>query len=207
MDRLARRSPRTRDFADTSLTCCARLCRTGRKDLVHSVALQLDRDALIRYDRKSGTFQATDLGRIASQYYITHTTLREFNEHLKPTMGEIELLKIFCLADEFKYMVRRSSHSPLCLLYCSQSAAALAWTAFRVPVVNAALSTHRGRGDGQGGGGYRWCGTREKPELVRLAEKVPIPIKDGVDEPAAKINVLLQVCCHCPSCSNSAAFF
>jgi Sec63 Brl domain len=112
-----------------------------RKDLVHSAALELDRGGLLRYDRKSGTFQSTDLGRIASQYYITHSTLRAFNEHLKPTMGEIELLRIFCLADEFKYMVVRDE---------------------------------------------------EKPELVRLAEKVPIPIKDGVDEPAAKINVLLQ---------------
>jgi hypothetical protein len=88
---------------------CSLRVQNRRKDLVHSAALQLDRDALIRYDRKSGSFQATDLGRIASQYYVTHTTLREFNEHLKPTMGEIELLKIFCLADEFKYMVRTVS--------------------------------------------------------------------------------------------------
>lgn len=43
----------------------------------------------------------------------------------------------------------------------------------------------------------------EKPELVRLAEKVPIPIKDGVDEPAAKINVLLQArpCWPLPDCT------
>jgi pre-mRNA-splicing helicase BRR2 len=113
-----------------------------RKDLVHSAALDLHRDCLIRYDRKSGSLLSTDLGRIASQYYITHTTLREYNEHLKPTMGEIELLKIFCLADEFKYMVVRDE---------------------------------------------------EKPELVRLSDKVPIPIKDHIDEPTAKINVLLQV--------------
>lgn len=113
-----------------------------RKDLVHSAALDLDRDHLIRYDRKSGAFQSTDLGRIASGYYITHTTLREYNEHLKPSMGEIELLKIFCLADEFKYMVVRDE---------------------------------------------------EKLELARLSQRVPIPIKDSVEEPTAKINVLLQV--------------
>lgn len=120
----------------------SRTVQKWRKDLVHSAALELDRNSLIRYDRKTGNFQATDLGRIASQYYITHTTLREYNEHLKPTMAEIELLRVFCLADEFKYMVVRDE---------------------------------------------------EKLELVRLSQRVPIPIKDSVEEPTAKINVLLQV--------------
>lgn len=55
-----------------------------------------------RYDRRTGSFQATDLGRIASHYYITYTTLAAFSSHLKPTMGDIELLRLFSLADEFK---------------------------------------------------------------------------------------------------------
>lgn len=54
------------------------------------------------YDRRTGNLQATDLGRIASHYYITHTTLAAFNDHLKPTMTDIELLRLFALADEFK---------------------------------------------------------------------------------------------------------
>jgi len=29
-------------------------------------------------------------------------------------------------------------------------------------------------------------------ELSKLLERVPIPVKEGVEEPAAKINVLLQ---------------
>jgi len=29
-------------------------------------------------------------------------------------------------------------------------------------------------------------------ELSKLLEKVPVPVKEGVEEPAAKINVLLQ---------------
>jgi pre-mRNA-splicing helicase BRR2 len=32
----------------------------------------------------------------------------------------------------------------------------------------------------------------EKLELVTLLERVPIPVKESVEEPAAKINVLLQ---------------
>jgi len=32
----------------------------------------------------------------------------------------------------------------------------------------------------------------EKLELAKLLERVPIPVKESVEEPAAKINVLLQ---------------
>ena len=33
----------------------------------------------------------------------------------------------------------------------------------------------------------------EKLELVKLMDRVPIPVKEAVDDPQAKINVLLQV--------------
>lgn len=49
--------------------------------------------------------------RIASQYYVSYRTISAFNEHLKPTMGEIELLRLFALADEFKYMIVREVRS------------------------------------------------------------------------------------------------
>jgi pre-mRNA-splicing helicase BRR2 len=32
----------------------------------------------------------------------------------------------------------------------------------------------------------------EKPELLKLLERVPVPVKESVEEPASKINVLLQ---------------
>ena len=34
----------------------------------------------------------------------------------------------------------------------------------------------------------------EKLEQQKLAESVPAPIKESLDEPSAKVNVLLQVC-------------
>src|SRR5690606_39170217 len=37
-----------------------------RADMIHTVASELAKHGLIRYDRKSGTFLATDIGRIAS---------------------------------------------------------------------------------------------------------------------------------------------
>jgi len=112
-----------------------------RADLAHTAASLLDKNNLIKYDRKTGNLQATDLGRIASAYYVTYTTLATFNDHLRPTMGEIELLRLFSLSDEFKYIIVRDE---------------------------------------------------EKLEMAKLIERVPIPVKESLEEPSAKINVLLQ---------------
>ncbi|KAK7334959.1 hypothetical protein VNO80_26728 [Phaseolus coccineus] len=112
-----------------------------RADLIHTAATILDRNNLVKYDRKSGYFQVTDLGRIASYYYITHGTIATYNEHLKPTMGDIELCRLFSLSEEFKYVTVRQD---------------------------------------------------EKMELAKLLDRVPIPIKESLEEPSAKINVLLQ---------------
>lgn len=75
-----------------------------RVDLVHSAALLLDRSRLIKYDRKSGNFQVTELGRVASHYYITYQSVAAFNEYLKPNLSDIELLRIFSLSTEFQNM-------------------------------------------------------------------------------------------------------
>ncbi|KAK1376812.1 U5 small nuclear ribonucleoprotein helicase [Heracleum sosnowskyi] len=112
-----------------------------RADLVHTAAAILEKNSLIRYDRRSGFFQVTDLGRTASHYYISHGTICTYNEHLKPTMGDIELYRLFSSGEEFKYVTVRQD---------------------------------------------------EKMELAKLTNRVPIPIKENLEEPSAKINVLLQ---------------
>lgn len=71
-----------------------------RADLIHTAAISLDRSGLIKYDRKSGHFQVTELGRIASHYYCTHETMQTFNQLLKPTLTEIELFRVFSLSGE-----------------------------------------------------------------------------------------------------------
>jgi pre-mRNA-splicing helicase BRR2 len=112
-----------------------------RADIIHSAAVLLEKCNLIKYDRASGRFQATELGRIASHYYVTYNSMATYNQHIKPTMSIIELFRVFALSNEFKLIPVRQD---------------------------------------------------EKLELGKLLEKVPIPVKESVDEPAAKINVLLQ---------------
>ena len=64
-----------------------------------------------------------------------------YNSMMKQTMSEIELLRVFSLSSEFKFVAVRGE---------------------------------------------------EKAELAKLWELAPIPIKEGREEPSAKVNVLLQ---------------
>ncbi|NXA56710.1 U520 helicase, partial [Nothocercus julius] len=134
------------------------LLEQRRLDLVHTAALMLDKNNLVKYDKKTGNFQArgdfggqitvfcflsqvTELGRIASHYYITNDTMQTYNQLLKPTLSEIELFRVFSLSSEFRNITVREE---------------------------------------------------EKLELQKLLERVPIPVKESIEEPSAKINVLLQ---------------
>ncbi|CAO1626159.1 unnamed protein product [Parajaminaea phylloscopi] len=112
-----------------------------RADIIHSAAVILEKCGLLRYERKSGLFTSNELGRIASHYYITHSSMSTYHQHLKPHLGLIELFRIFALSDEFKYQVVRQD---------------------------------------------------EKLEVGKLLERVPIPVKESLEDPSAKVNVLLQ---------------
>ena len=112
-----------------------------RVDLVHSAAVILERAGLVKYEKKTGRLQSTELGRVASHYYIGHNSMLTYSQHLQPSITTIELFRIFALSDEFKYIPVRQD---------------------------------------------------EKLELAKLLGRVPVPVKEGIDEPHAKINVLLQ---------------
>lgn len=72
--------------------------------MVHSAATILDKNGLLKYDRKTGGLVSTQLGKIASHYYIKYPSIAIYNEHLKANMGMIELLRVFSLSSEFKFI-------------------------------------------------------------------------------------------------------
>ncbi|KAG7347010.1 DEAD/DEAH box helicase domain protein [Nitzschia inconspicua] len=78
-----------------------------RLDLAHTAATILERNHLIRYDRKSGAIQATPLGRVASQFYISHSSMAVYSRHMRPNMSDIELLRLFSLSGEFNHITVR----------------------------------------------------------------------------------------------------
>ncbi len=86
-----------------------RLLIQKRLDIVHTAASLLEKGNLIKYDRKTGLFQSTELGRISSHYYVTFASMSVYNLHLKPSMTMIELFRVFALSSEFKLIPVRAS--------------------------------------------------------------------------------------------------
>ncbi|CDS42389.1 U5 small nuclear ribonucleoprotein 200 kDa [Echinococcus multilocularis] len=78
-----------------------------RRDLIHTAAIALERCGLINYERRTGNFESTELGRIASHFYLTHETVQTYNKLLRPGLGEIELFRVFAASSEFKHITVR----------------------------------------------------------------------------------------------------
>ncbi|XP_025075139.1 activating signal cointegrator 1 complex subunit 3 [Pogonomyrmex barbatus] len=75
-----------------------------RKELIDVAAKSLDKAQMIRYDGRTGDLNTTDLGRIASHYYLKYDTVEIFNELQKPIMTETEILAMISRAQEFEQL-------------------------------------------------------------------------------------------------------
>lgn len=75
-----------------------------RVDLVHSALTILNGNSLIVYNPETGAIKSTELGRIASYYYINYNTINMYNQKLKPWLSEVDLLKIFSGSGEFRFI-------------------------------------------------------------------------------------------------------
>ncbi len=113
--------------------------------VAHTALLLLDRGNLVRYAaRGDASVSPTELGRIASHYYLGHASVAVYNSLLRPTAGIVEVLQVFAASGEFRLLPVRSE---------------------------------------------------ERAEVARLAERVPIPVRDtgnDADGREAKVIVLLQ---------------
>lgn len=82
-----------------------------RAGIVHTAAALLEKCNLVKYERASGRFQSTELGRITSHYYVTCNSMVTYNQHLRPMMSMLELFRVFALSNEFKLIpVRQEVH-------------------------------------------------------------------------------------------------
>lgn len=53
---------------------------------------------MMRFDEKSGNFYCTELGRIASHFYIQYSSVETYNEMLRRHMNDSEVI-IICIFD------------------------------------------------------------------------------------------------------------
>ncbi|KAL6450180.1 BRR2 Pre-mRNA-splicing helicase BRR2 [Candida maltosa Xu316] len=75
-----------------------------RADLIYTALLLLHENKLIVYDPPSGSVKSTELGRIASYFYINYETINLYGKMLKPWHNDIEVLRVFANSGEFKYI-------------------------------------------------------------------------------------------------------
>lgn len=63
-----------------------------QRALVADAARELDKAKMMRFDEKSGNFYCTELGRIASHFYIQYSSVETYNEMLRRHMNDSEVI-------------------------------------------------------------------------------------------------------------------
>ncbi|XP_076671425.1 activating signal cointegrator 1 complex subunit obelus [Andrena cerasifolii] len=75
-----------------------------RRELIDVAAGALDKIKMIRYNKATGDLSPTDLGRIASHFYLKYDTVEIFNELTKPIMTEADILSMISRSQEFEQL-------------------------------------------------------------------------------------------------------
>lgn len=74
-----------------------------RRGLVVEAAKTLMRSRMVKFDCNSGNFFPTDLGRVASHYYIHHLSIEQYNEEFKrKALSNEDILHILAASKEFE---------------------------------------------------------------------------------------------------------
>ncbi|KAI5477077.1 DNA/RNA helicase, DEAD/DEAH box type [Pseudohyphozyma bogoriensis] len=88
------------------------LLGSKRTALINNSAKRLVECQMIKYDPDLGTLESTDLGRIASRYYIRNASIEIFNKGLRPQMGEADVLALIASSVEFGQINVRENEIP-----------------------------------------------------------------------------------------------
>ncbi|KAL9254447.1 DExH-box ATP-dependent RNA helicase DExH14-like protein [Drosera capensis] len=78
-----------------------------QRALVTDAARALDKAKMMRFDEKSGNFYCTELGRIASHFYIQYSSVETYNEMLRPHMSDAEVIDMVAHSSEFENIMLR----------------------------------------------------------------------------------------------------
>ncbi|KAF6165076.1 hypothetical protein GIB67_000660 [Kingdonia uniflora] len=78
-----------------------------QRSLVIDAARSLDKAKMMRFDEKSGNFYCTELGRIASHFYIQYSSVETYNEKLKRHMSDSEVIDMVAHSSEFENIAIR----------------------------------------------------------------------------------------------------
>ncbi|KAK4050583.1 putative steryl acetyl hydrolase mug81 [Microbotryomycetes sp. JL221] len=85
------------------------LLGSKRMALMNNSVKRLLETQMVKHDAELGSLEPTDLGRVASKYYIKHGSIEIFNTQLRPTMSEADVLKLISASTEFAQITVRDN--------------------------------------------------------------------------------------------------
>ncbi|CAI5530093.1 unnamed protein product [Closterium sp. Naga37s-1] len=152
-----------------------------RQALITEAARSLDRAKMMRFDERSGQLYVTELGRVASHFYIRYTSVETYNELLRRHMSESELSEF-----ENVVVVREEQTTELFTHPYPTSPLSLPPpTPARLWIVDLIARSSE----------FENIVVREEemPELFTLRSKFcPLDVKGGPEDKIGKIKILIQ---------------
>ncbi|SCV72482.1 BQ2448_4019 [Microbotryum intermedium] len=85
------------------------LLGSKRLTLISNSAKRLVETQMVRWDKELGLLEPTDLGRIASKYYIRNASIEIFNILFRPKMSEADVLALIASSVEFNQIQVREN--------------------------------------------------------------------------------------------------
>lgn len=82
-----------------------------RRKLIIDAARTLHRSQMIIFNEKTEELRAKDVGRIASQYYVLHSSIEIFNSMMRPQSNESDILKMISMSGEFDNIQSRENEA------------------------------------------------------------------------------------------------
>ena len=94
-----------------------------RREMVVSAARVLNKAEMIIFDERTGELTSKNLGRIASNFYISHQSVQTFNRTMRPRMTEADALSMLSMSTEFdnikirneEYIELKKIHDEQCI--------------------------------------------------------------------------------------------
>ncbi|KAK4126252.1 Sec63-domain-containing protein [Parathielavia appendiculata] len=82
-----------------------------RRQLAIQAARTLQQSQMIIFNEPTEELRSKDIGRIASQYYIQHTSIQIFNSLMKPNSEEKDILMMIAMSGEFDNIQSRNNEA------------------------------------------------------------------------------------------------
>ncbi|GJD06328.1 Activating signal cointegrator 1 complex subunit 3 [Galdieria sulphuraria] len=85
---------------------------TKKREMIIASAKILDEARMIRFDSLNEVFYSTELGRIASHFYVCNGTVHKWNEMLRADFTDSEVIRALSMADEMETIKFRDDELP-----------------------------------------------------------------------------------------------